>query len=428
MRRLAVLLFAAVLMSSAYAVPSAVLDMDASGGARMTITDSVDLDASEVMLTGAADGSDILVLTGSLTDASYADDPDYSMDLTASGSTASITFTLQAGADNPLSQLGDFEATATMSVAGGQLDLDISATMSKEAIENVLLLDVAVLESDPQGFKADLESALNEAFAAMSLLQTPQVSITEFSISGSSTVQIRLKVSVSGWAEFMAAISALSSPTSSTQGDLMACLGINQNDLALSMLNAGSATTAVISSSGGVVTGRIDTSAQQGGPLGIVALSALNAEMSKSGMTTSIDVSASVLETPELLKCLMHGYLPGDYNVQSLDYALAKSSGGAAMQSLEGQLTGVAVKSGGNMEVSFPAEAVDSMNITINPPSGMDILSVSGGQKSGNSAVSTGGEFRVVYGKGGGIDMTLIAAIVAVVLVLLLLLSRRKKK
>ncbi len=97
------------------------------------------------------------------------------------------------------------------------------------------------------------------------------------------------------------------------------------------------------------------------------------------------------------------------------------------MQSIEGQLTSLALKSGGNLEVSFPAAMTASMDITVNPPSGMDVLSVSGGEKSGSSAISSGGDFTVVYGK-GGFDWTLIAIIAVVVIVLLLLLSKRKKK
>lgn len=429
MKRLSVLLFALLLLTTAYATPSAVFDMDASGNAQMTITDTINYTLDEASLSGMADGSNNLVLKGSLTDSKAASNPDYDMQVTASGSAASVMFTMQVpSTDELLAPLGDFDATVAMTVSGGTLNIDISATMTKDAIENVLLLDVGLLEADPQGFKSDLESAVNEVFANMTLLpQKPQISITEFSISGSNSVRIALKMSISGWGEFMSILSALSYQNTS-QSDFLVCLGLNPNDLVLSIMNADSTTAITVSSSHGSITGRVDVNAQQGNALGTVALSSLNAEISKSGSKTDIDASATVTDTQALLKCVMQGYLPGNYGVESVSYALAKSSGGQAMQSIEGKLTNLAIKSGGNLEVSFPAATTASMSITVNPPSGMDILSVSGGQKSGNSAVSSGsGEFKVVYGK-GGFDLMLIAAIVIVVIALMLLLSRRKKK
>ena len=69
------------------------------------------------------------------------------------------------------------------------------------------------------------------------------------------------------------------------------------------------------------------------------------------------------------------------------------------------------------------------MNITVNAPSGYDIVSVSGGTKSDGSAISTAGEeFSVVYGAAVGIDYNLVIIILVVVIVLLLVLSRHKKK
>jgi len=428
MKRLSVLLFALLLLTTVYATPSAVFNMDASGNAQMIITDTTDLAMDTASLSGMADGSNILVLKGSLTDSKALTDPDYDVQVTASGSTASVTFDMQVLSTDPLlAPLGDFDATVAMTVSGGTLNIDISATMTKDAIENVLLLDVGSLEADPQGFKSDLESAINEAFANMTLLpQKPQVSITEFSISGSNSVRITMKLSVSGWGEFMSMLSALSYQNAS-QSNFLACLGLNPNDLVLSIMNSDSTTTITVSSSQGSITGRLDVNSQQGNALGTVVLTSLNARISKSGPKTEIDASASVTDTQTLLKCMMQGYVPGNYGVESVSYTLAKSSEGQAMQSIEGKLTSLALKSGSNLEVSFPAETAASMGITVNPPSGMDVLSVSGGEKSGNSAVSSGGEFKVVYGK-GGFDLMLIAAIVIVVVVLLLLLSRRKKK
>jgi len=91
-------------------------------------------------------------------------------------------------------------------------------------------------------------------------------------------------------------------------------------------------------------------------------------------------------------------------------------------------MMGLAQKSGGAYEVSFPAEVTADMSITVNVPSSMSILSVEGGEKtSERSATSTPGEeFTVTYGPKGGMDMNLIIIAVIVVLVLVFLLRKKK--
>jgi len=429
MKKSIVLLFLTLFLTSAAATPSAVFEMDASDGAMMVISEIVDFDADSVSITGSADGSDMMVMQGTMTDSNALDDPDYSLEVTSSASSASVDFSLYGSIIQEfLTLMGEFDATIATSVSGGVLTIDISATMSKTAFEELFLMDVALIEADPQGFKADLESLFNEVFANLTLPQKPQMSITQFSMSGTDTVQIQTAMSITGWNDFMATLAAMSYQTDAIQSSFINCMGLSANDVALSILTSDSATTTTLSSSGGSISGRMEITASEGNALSSVMLESLNAEISKSGAVTDISASASVSDTQTLLKCIMQGYLPGDYEIGNIEYGLAKSSGqDGAMQRISGGLKSLATASGGNRVVTFPAVATESMSITVKTPAGMSVLSVVGGEGSGSSATSTPGEeFTVTYGKVSGFDTNLIIIIVVVVLALLLL-SRKKK-
>jgi len=74
-------------------------------------------------------------------------------------------------------------------------------------------------------------------------------------------------------------------------------------------------------------------------------------------------------------------------------------------------------------------QVTTDMSITLNIPSGMSVLSVDGGQKTGDrTATSSPGEdFSVTYGQAGS-DMTIWIIAGVIVVALIFLLARKKKK
>jgi hypothetical protein len=124
---------------------------------------------------------------------------------------------------------------------------------------------------------------------------------------------------------------------------------------------------------------------------------------------------------------LLSTEFPGTYTVTNLDYTFSKNSEGGGMQSLSVNINNFATQSGSNWQVSFPSSVTSDMDITVNIPSGLSIITVEGGEKtSDTSAVSTGGDFKVTYGKPGQ-DYTL-WIIAAVIVIVLFALFRRKGK
>ena len=285
----------------------------------------------------------------------------------------------------------------------------------------------ARIKADKEGFRAELEIALNDL---VMLLELPNsaVTITNFDISGGQTITIELKMSITGWNDLIMMAAPANQQMQTAGSTFLNCLGVTPESFILAMLSAsGSLETSISGSNSDEIAGRMTATSAAGGGTGGISLNSFNMQVNKLGQTMELSGSASLNDVQTFIGCAMRNYLPGTYKVENLQYSLTKAPDSTPVQTLEGGLTGLAQKSGPNWLVSFPSETTSSMNITVNAPSGMSIISIEGGQKTGDrSAVSTGGDFTVTYGKAGA-DYT-IWIIAAVVILLLLVLTRKKKK
>jgi|GEM_PF-4315415 len=422
------LLFSILMMSAACAEkPSAVFDMEASGDARMTVTEAMSLDIEEMSISASAAPGTPITFSGSMYSAASAAEPDYTFEVSMQGTMAIVTFSANGQPVNDfLSLFGDVSLQGTMANSGGDLSVDLTATMGRKMFEEQFLLNATLIQEDPEGFRTDMESLANELLSALGLPQAPQISISELTISGADTLTITIKMTVSDWNDFLATLVGLSYSSPVQGSSFLNCLGTSPESLTAAMLGAGVSTTVSMSSSGSSISGRIEINSESGS-VGGVFLNSFNVLLTKTGSRAEFFGSASLSDVGQFITCAMQDYLPGDYTVDSLSYSLVKTQGSDATQVLETDITSLAEASNGNLEVSFMADFTDSVDVTVNAPSSMDIVSVSGGTKSSRSATASGGEdFTVVYGKGGGFDMTLV--IVAVVIVLILALLLRPKK
>ncbi len=423
-RTLVILLSAAMLTTVSAEVPSTVFDMSASGDAQMTITETVPLDVNDINLGGSFEAGSTLTFTGTVTDSLSELDPDYSMRLTSegSGATASMESKGPSVADL-LALLGAIDMEADAVNSNGELELDATVTMSRLAFEYILNINSTQMQQDPQAFRLDIESTLNEMFSLLPIASKPQVSISQFSVSGGETLTVVLKMSVQGWNDLMATLASLDAQ--GTDSDLMSCMGLSSDAMTSAMLSAGMTATISLSASGDTISTNLDISGSGG--FGNQILQSSDMQMQKTGAVTTMSGSVSFTDAQTFISCVMKDYLPGEYLIENLRYSLVTSADSEAVQTIEGAMTGLGQKSGGTYKVSFPAEVTAGINITVNAPSSMSISSVSGGEKTGDrSATSSPGEdFTVTYGPKGGLDMNLIIIAVVVVLVLFLLLRKK---
>ncbi len=424
------LIIASVLLvpaASAQERPQAVFELDAAGGATMAISESAELDADEGRLQASADESNTVAFTGTLTDDLSISSPDYNLKLTLQGGTSQMAFDMR-GTDvsSLISAFGAFDMDVAMRVAGGKLEVDASGTMDKRMLSEVFMIDPELIQADLDGFKADLQDAMNELFALMPVETTPAAAITEFGLTGGETLGFTLKMELEGWNAFFAASTAAGYQDDPPSADFVRCLGIDTADVVSSLLSAQSETAMTLTASGDRISGSVASSGQASGQ---DVIKSMALDIGKSGAKTDIRGSLVVSDAKVLLTCMAQGYLPGDYVMGSIDFMLVKSRGAeSASQSIESELAGLAVKSGENYVVSFPAEMTRDFDVTVKIPSGLSILSVEGGTSSGSTAVSEEGkEFKVTYGKGGfKLDMTMIIIIAVILAVAALLLIRRR--
>jgi len=245
-------------------------------------------------------------------------------------------------------------------------------------------------------------------------------------VIGDEALTIKLNMRISGWNEFAAQLMSTGVTEDSEQLSFAECMGLSSEEAATSLLGSDFTAIASITGSGSSVSGSMELTAPA--PLDSAAIQSMSANMAKSDQTTTFSGSVTLSDASAFVSCLMKDYIPGEYSITGLQYSFSGSIEGAT-QTLDGTFTSLAQKSNNKWKVTFPSSATPDMNITINTPSGMSILSVLGGQKaSDHSATSTPGEeFTVTYGQ-AGTDMTIWIIAAVVVVALVFLLTRKKKK
>jgi hypothetical protein len=423
-RALAALAAALMLVSIASALPSAEVSLDSDGNANLRISDerSSLIQTDTVSLIGSSTGE--ITITENAEDPMFALMPDYTISANSSAGSKALHLRMT---DRNLYRFtnigGEFNLSARVENNGGILTIDVYGNLTWEAFEDLTLLDVYAVQEDLAGTKSLLESAVNDAFSELPFLTNPSLKITSFSLSGDDPYQLRVSMELRDWGDFLTSLLYLYSQ--SNPNSYMACADIDMSSALSALQDAGYSSSISVKSDGTILDLAIATSSG-GQPAQESVADTSNLQVSKAGSSLSMS-GLAFLEDPSLfLKCIIQPEMPGDYALESFDYTLSAFSGLSEL-TIDAELTDMAQKSGSNWVVSFPAETTSAMNITLNAPPGMSIISVEGGQKTGDrSAVSTGGDFTVTYGKAGA-DYTM-WMIAAVVIILLLALARKKKK
>jgi hypothetical protein len=428
MKRLAVILSLFLLTGAAgQENPTATFDMDKAGNADMTIEELVDIDVDEANVRVAEDGG-LITIGGQITDDYAVEDPDFSFSLRTDDTSADISFEASGGLfADILGSSGDFEFDMVVSEAGESLQIEASGSFDKAFLEDVLSTNISEL-MDAQ-LKNDLETSVNEMFSLLPSTIKPTLTVEELSFSGDQRVSFSARMSVSNWKPVMASLLALSYEGDTEGLGLLGCMGLDPEDLADAVLSSelGSITIDTSGSGDGVsaiVTVRDSTNP----PIG-VSIQSMDLKINKYGATMDIEGSVRISDLQTFMDCITQGYLPGDYTVENVEYTLTKDREGEGIARLQGRIKGLGAKTRDDMELSFPAGVTGELNVTVNVPSGFEILTVEGGTQSGSSIVLNAGEdSRIVYGerKGNIISDNFWLIAIIVILLLLLLLRRRK--
>jgi len=438
--RLHALLFSTALlaMASAQGINEAVFEMDATGNARMIFREALDWEAQELNVMVSANAkSNVVSFSGTITDTALALNPDYKADINVKGDVADLTFEA-SGAEiaRLLEILGDFNLDITVEESSGALKLDASALIQRSVVQDLLLIDVDSIQADPAVAESEFEAQLNELFSQMPLDMRPRISIDELGITGSDTLSITLKMTIEGWSDFIASVIAMSYQQDNEDRDFLTCLGLSVEELVSATLGSSSRSTMSVSGSGDRISGSVNTVLLDDKTASWPSLESMDAELSKTGMTMTLQGSVIVKDVQTLMTCVVRSYMPGDYTIENLDYTLVRGKDGMAMQSLSGRIIDLGKKSGGEYQLSFPEEMTLDFDVIVNVPAGMEIKSVSGGNiTSSRSAMSEIGEiFTVTYGRAEpgpvvGLDtnMVIVVGIVLFLLILLLVTRRRSR-
>lgn len=428
MKRLAVILGLFLLAGVAgQEAPTATFDMDAAGDADMTIEEVVDIDVDEAGIRMAKDG-DLITVVGRITDDYAAEDPDFSVSILADSTSADVSLEASGGLfSDILGGYGAFDFNMVVFEVGDSLQMEASGSFDRALMEDLLLINVSEL-MDAQ-LKTDLEASVNEMFSLLPSTIKPTLTVDELSFSGGQQISFSARMSVSNWKPVMASLMALSYEGDMEGLELLGCMGMDPEGLAEAVLSSGMGRITIdASGSGGRVDATITVRDSVNPPIG-VSIESMDLRIEKHGTVMNIDGSVRISDLQTFMDCTVQGYLPGDYRVENVEYTLTKERDAEGTAVLEGRIEGFGSKVKEDIELSFPAEVTEELNVTINVPGGFEILALEGGTQSGNSVnLMAGEEGRIVYGqkKRDFISDNLWLIVIVVVLLLILLLRRRK--
>ena len=436
---LCALLFSLVLLTAASAqeAPEAVFDMDSSGNAQMSIVETLDLFAEDISILASVGQDGTISFAGTIVEETSPVEPDYNIEIASEGSSADISFMVNGGyISDMVAELGDFDLRVRVKESGGTLIFEMDGTIERKMIDEIEIIDLDSMLADLEGTKAMIEGEVNELFSLLDVGSEPKMSIDELSIIGTDILSVRVKILVQGWSEFMAAVLAMTYAEQEVEEmeglSFLTCLAGDLDSIVSSALGTEVDLTMDISGSGSSISGSM--SAVTGNAASSASIESLDMKYSKSGSTISMSGSAMSNDVKGLTGCMVREYVSGDYDVENIEYSLVKSGEAEALQSLEGKINRLARASGEGMVISFPEDTISYLNVRVSVPSGMEIKAVSGGEKTGREASSsgTGEAFTITYGKAeagviGGLDTNMLIVIVIIVLIVMLLAIRRKK-
>jgi len=407
----------------------AVFDLDSNGNARMTITEPLFEEFDEISLTVNADGSDRLTVAGTLIDEAMIYDPDFTLSVDGDADSARMAFEIMGGdISDILAESGDFELNLKMQELGDVLNLDVSGYVSREFVENELLVDPDELAEEANELKAEFESMLNVAFGMVST-PPPSFRISELSFQSGTRVSFTMKMSVENWKEMY---SQLMSQSYEDPDELkfLYCIGASPELVAQSVLasDLGEVDVSITGSGNAILLDVVVSGSSIAG--GEVSVTDMDLSIIKSGSRMDINGGVGITNLQTVVSCLMEDYIEGEYEVDDLRLMITKSADTTGTTTLEGNIRNFAKKSGDRWSVAIPEETTEEIAVTVNIPSSMEVFSVSGATQEGRSAKSEAGEeMVVVYGEGGAIlgdNMWII--IIVVILLLAFFFFRGKKK
>jgi hypothetical protein len=415
-----------ILVLSTASAENLVFTFGDSGNAKLEISQEFDLDADYANIMASADESGVMSFSGKLVDSLGSLDPDYNLRFLLSADEVEIIFGITGEGIREILEIGgEFDIKVVLLGQNNELNLNIEGMLSKRVLEEILLVDTSSVELGAQMIKREIEDTFNEIFSSSLFISRPSVIINGIELKESAGgYSLTLDMTITGWGELMSYLTYLDD---SEEGMPLSCLGISEHEILGSIIGVESESHIEVIASDNSIGGKVKSSLRSSSAPSRVTLQYLNIELSKIGDETTLQGSATFNDMSSAMSCLMKIALPGEYIVSSIDYTITKPFGGQAIQSLEATLEGIAKKSGEKWRVEIPAEVTSDMDITVKAPSGMSILSVSGGRKTGErAAVSNQGEdFTVTYGEAEE-DYTM-WILIAVGVLLLIFLAKRKK-
>lgn len=421
------------LLASASAEPSAVFDMMADGGAVMRVDETVTVDFPEGSVLISADESNLIGISGSINDDLLAEEDDFVFATSLHGSEGILDFEMSGDQTYiALGIYGEFEVEVSAKEVDDGLELEVSGSMDKDVFESFALTDLDTVGNDTEKLRLGLQEGLNSVIGDLAALPTkPSLVINDLELSGVFIIDFSMSATVEGWEEFAAAMAALGYSQAPETSDMLGCLGFEIEELTTFFLEPGLDVEAKIAGSDGTISAHIGATSDQPKAQGGVHLESIDFDISKSGREITLEGTIGVTDAQRLIGCIMENYMPGEYDTNSFDYVMSKSSSSdKASQEFECRLSGLAEKSGEEWIVAVPREMTIDTDVRVNVPSGMAVSSVSGGEQEGEGAAvsNLGEEFIVIYGPKGaaGLDMTQLLMIAIAIIIILALLSRRR--
>jgi hypothetical protein len=413
----------ALLAQAKAEAPSAVFSMDSRGGASMESSGAFDANFVEGSMRIVADESSAIIETEAK-GVEYAYIPD--IELLAEAKDGSMSGSLIVGGEETgmlIEEYGEFALSAKITMSGDILRLEISGVLEKSFVYDVLDLDWYYIGENPREFVAVLEEILND-FSDIFSNGMSDYRVESFEID-TKLDWIPGELEIDSNVEFSLVI--VGDRFSNTIAVLLNDLAVDEADECMmpaldlsAILLAGGSAEMTVKGEGSEFS--LDFSATLSGLTG-----SWSAEASNKGGVFQSKQMMSGDDTGTFLRCSLAADFISAYDIESLDLLVSKTRDAQGVFTSSAKISNLASRSGQNWQVSFPADVTELMDITIRAPSGMSILSVSGGRKTGErTAVSTSGEdFTVTYGEAGE-DYTM-WILIAVGVLLLIFLAKRKK-
>lgn len=408
----------------------AIFDLGADGNARMTITEPLYEEFDEVTLAVTADESNMLTIGGVIIDDASAYEPDFTLSISGNMDSAQMTMEISGNdISDLLAEFGDFELDMDMSESGNVLNIDVSGHLSRDFIENELLIDADELAQDANELKASLEEMLNLAFSVIST-PSPNFRISELNIQSGSRVDFSIKIGVENWRNMYSQLLSESYMEGSEELKFMYCVGISPDAIAQDVLASQlGRISVVLKGLGNKISLDMTMSGFSYASGGDVSITDMDLTVSKSGDRMDINGRVGITNLQTVVSCLLEDYIEGEYTVDDLRLMISKSGDSTGTTTLEGNLRDFAKKSGERWRVTIPEEVTEDIAVTVNIPQGMEVFSLKGATGEGNSLKSKAGEeMMVVYGESKPVIGDNIWIILIVVVFLLAFFFLRGKK